>query len=132
MESTVSEVFIAWKKSTDLFENLSRDKCYLSPEEIKRSFLIRNIPNLVSLQDLFRELSVFGLVRDLCVTKRQNRVDVQRFARVEFREKESADKFFSNWQSSAFFKNFVVESLFIPSRPHATSPRNPLGYTRED
>nr|CAH0103283.1 unnamed protein product [Daphnia galeata] len=95
MEPTVSEVFIAWKKSTDLFENLSRDKCYLSPEEIKRSFLIRNIPNLVSLQDLFRELSVFGLVRDLCVTKRQNLVDVQRFARVEFREKESADKFFN-------------------------------------
>jgi hypothetical protein len=112
MEPTVSEVFIAWKKSTDLFENLSRDKCYLSPGEIKRSFLIRNIPNLVSLQDLFHELSVFGLVRDLCVTKRQNRDDVQRFARVEFSEKESADKFFSNWQSSAFFKNFVVESLF--------------------
>ena len=63
MMAGASREFIAWEKSVQKFSDKSP---VLTIRKLKRSCLIKNIPWNVSLNDLFHELSDFGLIEDLC------------------------------------------------------------------
>lgn len=70
-----SKKYTAWKTSVFKYLDLNKNPERVSPErtalEINRSFVIKNIPFEISLINLYDEFSVFGIVKDLCVTSRR-------------------------------------------------------------
>jgi hypothetical protein len=131
MES--SKIFSSWQKYSGEYLDHTAKRTIRG---IKRAFSIRKISANVSLENLFNELTVFGFINDLCITKKHfssnyHHRQKKRIAFVEFRHKKAAAKFAASWIGNAFFKDLQVDALFI-KRKSIQYLRTPPGFTRVD
>ena len=64
---------------------------------------------------LYFQLTVFGLVRDLIVTRREN-LHPNSARLVELWWKVDVDLLFKTWQFSSFFENCIVKRFSVDSK----------------